>query len=168
MQKMKPRSALAITNPSKTWVVEELSRLSAEWEAWDVAMRQLLAGPDSPDFDASTCLDAIKDGFANRRRHAVLREKTLVFISNNFSGYEFLFDNWPTPPHEDNASRLAEVVPGWVHRLEMLCACVPYAKVPESFWKERGKLLADEVIKAGAKGGADIAASWLRNPFGSP
>lgn len=123
MKKMEPREVLMLTNPNRGWVVNELDKLLGEWRNWLEIARLL---PDSPDYDRQTCSEAIKDGFANRRKHEILREKTLVFIGNNFSGYAFLFENWPPYPHESNMHRLVDIVPGWIHRLETLSACIEY------------------------------------------
>lgn len=158
---MTRREPLTITNPSKAWVVAQLDRLLKEWESW---RQESETWGVSPDYRPNSCAEAIKDGFENRRRHEVLREKTMVFISNNFSGYEFLFANWPSHPHEDNLSRIRDIAPGWQHRLNTLAACVEYARVTDGFWKEKGKQLADTIIKVGADKGGDIAASWLKNP----
>jgi hypothetical protein len=106
MRKMEPRPIFSIANPNKAFVVRELDRLKKEWADWLEMSRNL---GDSTDYDPETCSEAIKDGFANRRKHEILREKTLVFIGNNFSGYEFLFENWPNHPHEDNTSRLRSI-----------------------------------------------------------
>src|SRR5258708_6577758 len=106
---MEPREILVITNPNKGLVVDQFDALVAEWQAWLTVATKLVDGPDSPDFNYSTCTEAIKDGFNNRRKHELLREKTLVYIGNNFSGYGFLFANWPTPPHESNTSRLVTI-----------------------------------------------------------
>lgn len=160
---MEPREVLAIANSNKAWVVSELEKLRKEWSDWMVVAENL---PDSPDYDANTCTVAIKDGFANRRKHDVLREKTLVFIANNFAGYGFLFENWPSYPHEDNTSRLADIVPGWMHRLEVLGACIEYARVPDGFWKEKGKELVSVIAKTAPEKAAEVAASYLKNPLG--
>lgn len=154
------RQVLSITNTNKAWVVEELGRLLDEWRAWLEFAKSL---GDSPDYDPKTCAEAMKDGRENRRRHEVLREKTLVFIVNNFEGYDFAFYNWPSHPHEDNLSRLRDIVPGWIHRLEMLSAAVPYARVPESYWKQKGKQLIDQITARPDKA-VEIATSFLRSP----
>lgn len=141
--------------------MRELDKLRTEWHAWlDAAS----AWADSPDYNPQTCTEAIKDGFDNRRKHATLREKTLVFIGNNFVGYDFLFENWPSHPHEDNIARLKRVIPGWIHRLDTLSACIEYARVSDGFWKSKGKQLVEKIIEVGPEKGADIAASWLKNP----
>jgi hypothetical protein len=159
---MTKREPLTVTNPSKVWVVAQLDRLTKEWETWQ---REAETWEVSPDYDPKTCAKSIMDGWANRRKHEVLREKTMVFISNNFSGYEFLFANWPSHPHEDNLSRVKVIAPGWLHRLNTMSACVEYARVTDGFWKEKGKQLAEQIVKVGAEKGSDIAASWLKNPM---
>jgi len=155
------RAILSITNPNKGWVVKELDRLRQEWAEWLEAAQNM---GDSPDYDPQTCTEAIKDGFTNRRNHDTLREKTLVFIGNNFSGYDFLFENWPNHPHEDNTSRLAIIIPGWIHRLDTLNSCIEYARVPDGFWTSKGKQLVDEIVKAAPDKAVDIAVSYLKNP----
>lgn len=157
----KPREILMLTNPNKGWVVDRLDELRAEWSAW-LDISQNLS--DSPDYNPNTCTEAIKDGFANRRKHEVLREKTLVFIGNNFSGYAFLFENWPEYPHESNTSRLVEIIPSWIHRLETISACIEYARVTDGFWKSKGKQLADKIISVTPETAAEIATSYLKNP----
>ena len=161
VRKFETRAIFSITNPNKGWVVQELDKLRSEWAVWHEVAQNLA---DSPDYNPQTCTEAIKDGFANRRKHDVLREKTVEFIGNDFSGYEFLFENWPSHPHEDNTSRLAKIIPGWLHRLETLSASVEYARVPDSYWKAKGKELVDKVVKVGPDKAAEIAASYLKNP----
>ncbi|MGO9985623.1 MAG: hypothetical protein ACLPIX_15630 [Rhodomicrobium sp.] len=155
------REIFAIVNPNKAWVVKELDKLRKEWSDWLDFANTL---GDSPDFDPNTCAEAVKDGFDNLRKHEVLREKTLVFIGNNFTGYGFVFDNWPSPPHEDNLSRISRRIPCWIAQLETLNSCIDYARVPESYWKTKGKQLVDEIIKATPDKAIDIAASYLKNP----
>lgn len=163
MRRMEPRPVFSIANPNKGWVVKELDKLQKEWSAWLEVARNI---GDNPDYNPQTSTEAIKDGWNNRRKHDVLREKTLVFIGNNFVGYDFLFENWPSYPHEDNTSRLKKIVPGWIHRLEKLSACIEYARVPDGFWTSKGKKLVDKIVELGPEKGAEIAASWLRNPTG--
>ena len=160
-RKFEARQIFSITNSNKGWVVQELDKLRDEWARWLEVAQNL---GESSDYDPRTHTESIKDGFVNRRRHYVLREKTLVFIGNNFSGYEFLFMKWPPYPHEDCTSRLANIIPSWIHRLETLSSSIEYARVPEGFWKEKGKQLVDEVVKAAPEKAAEIAASYLKNP----
>ena len=161
-RQMDPRPIFEITNANKSWVVAEIDKLRREWNLW---LETASALNDSPEYNPKTCAEVIKDGRANIRKHAVLREKTLVFIANNFAGYEFLFENWPSHPHEDNLSRLRKVIPGWIHRLETLAACVEYARVPEGFWASKGKQLVDRIANAAPDKAAEIAASYLKNPL---
>ena len=163
METMQPRELLVITNPNKAWVVNKLDLLLREWEQWLETVQHL---PDSPDYNRWGGTEAIKDGFANRRLHDVLRDKTLVFIGNHFSGYGFLFENWPSFPHEGNTVRLANVVPDWIRRLQTLSESIEYARVTDGFWKEKGKQLAEAVIKAAPEKAAEIAAAFLQNPMG--
>jgi hypothetical protein len=51
---------------------------------------------------------------------------------------------------------LIDIVPGWIHRLETLSACIEYARVPDGYWKVKGKQLVDAVMKAPDKA-VDIA-----------
>jgi hypothetical protein len=46
-----------------------------------------------------------------------------------------------------------------------LSACVEYARVPDGFWKSRGKQLVEAVAKVGPEKAAEIAASYLKNPM---
>jgi hypothetical protein len=157
------RAILVITTSNRAWVVNELDQLRKQWSEW---LQVAMSLPDSPEYDRNTCAEVIKDGRDNIKKHAVLREKTLTFIANNFEGYEFLFFNWPSHPHEDNLSRLVKVIPGWIHRLEMLAESIEYARVPDTFWKSKGKQLVEKVVSVSPDKAAEIAASWLKNPFG--
>lgn len=153
------REPLSFVNPNRPQVVEQLDQLLAEWRAWLEVVENL---PDSPEYDPNTCAEVIKDGRANIRKHDILREKTLVFIANNFEGYEFLFANWPDYPHEYNLARKREIVPGWIHRLETLQACIEYARVPDGYWKARGKQLVESLSGKGPEKAVEIAAAALK------
>ena len=109
--------ALSITNPNKAWVCEQIDSLIKEWEEWNEFSQNI---SDSSDFDPQTCSEAIKDGYENIKNHEILREKTLVFLRNHFSGSEFVLDNWNSHPHESNTSRLKSKIPTWIHRLEII------------------------------------------------
>jgi hypothetical protein len=162
MKPMEPRELLTITNPNKGWVVNKLDELLGEWKQWLETVRRL---PDSPDYNPRTCTEAIKDGFANRQLHDVLRDKTLVFIGNHFSGYAFLFENWPSFPHENNTGRLVTIVPDWIRRLRTLSLCVEYARVTDGFWKEKGKELIGAITKLAPEKASELLAEVLRNPM---
>jgi hypothetical protein len=152
-----------IVNPNKAWCVKEVDKLLYEWRSGNQVVQNLA---DSPDFNPSTCSEAIKDGRDNLKKHEILREKTLVFLRNNFTGYEFILEKWSTHPHEDVTSRLRRRVPEWVHRLEMLQAALEYARVPDGFWKEKGKELVSAIAKKAPEKAAEIAAAYLKNPMG--
>lgn len=156
------RKVLALTNPNRGWVVKELDKLKAEWADW---FKESESWTDYPEFDRNTMAESMKDGPQNHRRHEVLREKTVTFIGNNFTGYGFLFANWPQPPHETNQDRLRNVIPDWQRRLNTLAGAIEYARVPDGFWTERGKELITTLAKVGPEEGAKIAGGWLKNPF---
>ena len=161
--KKEPFPIFAITNPNKTWVCEEIDKLLQEWVEWYEHCQNL---KDSPDYDPQTCSEAIKDGFDNRRKHAVLREKTLVFMRNHFSGAEFVLANWSSHPHESNTSRLKDIIPGWLHRLEILKESMDYVRVPDGFWKAQGKELLETLSKSSVENAIEVATSYLKNPMG--
>lgn len=156
---VEPRQPLVLLNPNKEWVLEHIEKLLAEWREWLTAAKEL---PDSSDYNPQTCAEAVKDGWENIRRHERLREKTLVFLSNNFSGYDFILSNWPLHPHEDNLSRRKVVIPGWIQRLETLKECLDYAKVPDGYWKSRGKQLVESISGKAPDIASDIAAKYLK------
>jgi hypothetical protein len=153
---------LTIANPNKAWVSAEIDNLIREWETWNDHCQNI---EDSSDYNPQTSSDAIKDGWENIHKHEILREKTLVFMRNHFSGAEFVLAKWKTHPHEDVCSRLKSKVPVWIHRLEMLKASMGYALVPDGFWKSQGKKLLESLSKTTAEKAIDVAASYLRNPL---
>ncbi len=155
---------LSFSNPNKAWVMEEFEKLLNEWNEWNDFAQELTNMEDSADFNPNTCTESLKDGRNNFNKHEILREKTLVFLRNNFIGYEFILATWDSHPHEDICSRLCHRVPYWIQKLEMLKASLSYARVPDGFWTEKGKNLAEAILKSPEKA-AEIAASWLKNPF---
>lgn len=162
-RKDEPLPVFAIVNPNKAWVCEELDKLIGEWAVWNEHCQGL---GDSPDYNPQTCSEAIKDGWENRRKHEVLREKTLVFMRNHFSGAEFVLKQWSPHPHESVTSRLREIVPNWIHRLEILKASMDYVRVPEGYWKSQGKELLETLSRSTAENAIEVAASFLKNPLG--
>lgn len=155
-----------ITNPNKAWVSEEIDKLIQEWTEWNEYCQELVDNPDSPDYKPNSCTEAIKDGFDNRRKHEILREKTLVFMRNHFAGAEFVLENWSSHPHEDNTARLKRIVPVWIHRLEVLKSSMDYVIVPDKFWKARGKDFLEALSKSSADKAIDVATSYMKNPMG--
>lgn len=117
---------LIVKRGGKTQIRSDIKRLLEEWRDWCEVVKDL---PTSPDYSQS-CTEAVKDGYLHISRHEKLREKTLVFLRNTFSGYEFILDKWPSHPHEDHVySRLSRRVPAWIERLEMLNDALDYAIV---------------------------------------
>jgi len=162
-RQIKEFKPLEITNPNKAWVAKELDSLLIEWERWKKETQNL---KDSPDYTQYTCTEAIKDGWGNIKKHEILREKSLVFLRNNFIGYEFIVVSWPSHPHEGNTSRLREKVPVWIHRFEMLKASIGYAHVPDNFWNEQGKNLVEKIAYMAPEKAAEIATAYMKNPLG--
>ena len=153
----------AITNPNKVWVSEEIDKLIQEWAKWDECCQKL---GDSPDYNPHTCSEAIKDGHENRRKHEVLREKTLVFLRNHFSGSEFILDGWNSHPYENGSARLKILAPYWRHRLDILKAAMDYVQVPDGYWKGRGKEFLETLSRSSAENAIEVASSYLKNPLG--
>jgi hypothetical protein len=56
------------------------------------------------------------------------------------------------------------IVPDWIRRLNTLSQCIECARVTDGFWTEKGKQLADAIIKAAPEKAAEIAATYLKNP----
>ena len=48
----------------------------------------------------------------------------------------------------------------------MLQACLEYARVPDGFWKEKGKELVSAITKSAPEKAVEIAAAYLKNPMG--
>lgn len=165
MNRQRPVKSLPpfeFSNPNKAWVVVETDSLLQQWRDWFTAVQSF---PDSPDYDSNLETEALRHGRDKLNQHIILREKTLVFLRNNFNGFEFMVDEWSDHPHESNTSALTRRIPVWIHRLEMLQASIDYARVPDGFWTEKGKDLASFIFKEGPQKGAEVAASWLKNPF---
>jgi hypothetical protein len=162
MRTEKSFAPFAITNPNKTWVSQEIDKLLKEWNAWNEICQNL---GDSADFVQGSSSEAIKDGFANIQKHEILREKTLVFMRNHFSGADFVLSSWSSHPHEDVTSRLRRKVPVWIHRLETVKSSMDYVLVPDGFWTERGKEFLTSLSKSTSEGAIEVAKSYLKNPL---
>jgi len=159
------QAPVAMTNPNRAWVSSELDKLISEWTDWAEFAIELAAQPDSPDFDPKTCSEAIKDGMANIQKHKVLREKTLVFLRNHFSGTEFVLEGSYDHPFESVTCRLSSKAPMWLSRLEVLKASLDYVKMPDGYWQGQGKKFLETLSQASAEGAIDVATSWLKNPL---
>lgn len=152
---------LAFLNPNRAWVLRELDKLFEEWVAWEAKVADIVDQP----YDRNTQLDVYADGENMMERHEILQTKTLTFLNNNISGHGFIqgFDGRGCDRPD---LRLRYRVKHRLRNLRILRASLEYARVPESFWREKGKELVDKVIDKGSEAATDIAASYLKNPAG--
>lgn len=157
---MKQVQNVEITNPNRAWVVSEFEKLYAEWVSWQAEAAQIVDQP----YDRNTRSEVFADGEDNMRKHDVLQAKTLTFLNNNIKGHGFIdgFDG----THIDRTDlRLRIRVKHRMHQLDMLRASLEYAKVPEAFWKQKGKELVEILLKKSGDAAVDVAASYLKNPM---
>ena len=157
---MKQVQNVEITNPNRAWVVSEFEKLYAEWVSWQAEAAQIVDQP----YDRNTRSEVFADGEDNMRKHDVLQAKTLTFLNNNIKGHGFIdgFDG----THIDHTDlRLRIRVKHRMHQLGMLRASLKYAKVPEAFWKQKGKELVEILLKKSGDAAVDVAASYLKNPM---
>jgi hypothetical protein len=157
---MKQVQNVEITNPNRAWVVSEFEKLYAEWVSWLAEVAQIVDQP----YDRNTRSEVFADGEDNMRKHDVLQAKTLTFLNNNIKGHGFIegFDG----THIDRTDlRLRIRVKHRMHQLDMLRASLEYAKVPEAFWKQKGKELVEILLKKSGDAAVDVAASYLKNPM---
>lgn len=159
----KERQLLAFRNSNKAWVMAELEKLYGEWVIWGEFVETI---EDHP-YDRNSQAECYADGKENMKRHRILREKTLVFLDNNIQGHDFMLSQTEIVPFEDNLSRLRSKVPHRLEELEILRESLRYALVPDGFWKEQGKSLAKKIVEVGPEKAAEVATSYLRNPFGT-
>lgn len=160
MQSNEPkRLTLALINPNKKWVVKELDCLIEEWHSWEEEVAKIPVAPRDrmnpmPD-------DIMADGERNIQRHHVLQEKTLVFLDNNIEGHSFIYGRDGTRIDRTDL-RLDIRVKHRVNDLEVLRACIQYAKVPEAYWKATAKEMLEKVSGKGPEIAAEIAAKYLQ------
>ena len=157
---MKQVQNVEITNPNRSWVGSEFEKLYAEWVSWQAEVAQIIDQP----YDRNTQSEVFADGEDNMRKHDVLQAKTLTFLNNNIKGHGFIdgFDG----THIDRTDlRLRIRVKHRMHQLDMLRASLEYAKVPEAFWKQKGKELVEILLKKSGDAAVDVAASYLKNPM---
>lgn len=157
---MKQIEYVEITNPNRAWVVSELEKLYATWVSWQVDVAQII----DQSYDRNTQSEVFADGEDSMRKHDVLQAKTLTFLNNNIRGHGFIhgFDGTQI---DRNDLRLHIRVKHRMHQLDMLRASLEYARVPEAFWKEKGKELVQKLVKKTGDAAVDIAASYLKNPM---
>lgn len=159
---MKQLEPLAITNGNRDWVLTEFQKLHEEWKAWE----QHVALLEDQPYNRNTQSEVFADGEDNMRKHTILQAKTLTFLNNNFAGHGFLsgFDG----THIDRTDlRLKVRVKHRLLELDVLQASVPYAKLPEAFWKQKGKELIEHLSRKTGDSAVDVAASYLKNPLSS-
>ena len=158
---MKQLQPLEIINPNRDWVLAELERLHTEWKAWETSVSQIIDQP----YDQNTHSEVFADGEDNMRRHIILQARTLTFLNNNVRGHGFI-DGFEGDHIDRTDLRLAVRVKHRMLAIDVLQASLPYAKVPEGFWKQRGKELIETLSKKSGEAAVDIVASYLKNPFG--
>lgn len=152
---------IEILNPNRAWVVSEFGKLYAQWQSW----QQLADGIVDQPYDRDRESDVFADGKDMMLKHDILQAKTLTFLNNNVRGHGFIrgFNG----QHIDRTDlRLRIRVEHRMRDLEILRACLEYAKVPEAFWKQKGKELVEKLVKKTGDAAVDVAASYLKNPMG--
>lgn len=96
-------------------------------------------------------------------KHAILQVKTFTFVDNNISGHGFIHGR--DGRHVDRTDlRLKIRVKHRIQELEELRASIPYAAVPDAFWKEKAKTLISKLTEEPYKG-VEVLAEALKNPF---
>lgn len=153
------RHILALTNPNEKWVVKELDQLIEEWRCWQDEVSKIPVPPRNPLFPRTE--NILADGEENIQRHNVLQEKTLVFLDNNIEGHGFIYGRDGTRIDRRDV-RLDIRVKHRIHDLEVLRACIRYAKVPEAYWKAKAKEMLGKVAGKTPEIATDIAAKYLQ------
>ena len=160
MPKNHERQTLAFKNANKAWVVKELDKLLEEWRSWQIDVEQIQDHP----YNRNTESEVFKDGTQNMKRHRILQEKTLVFLDNYLDGHGFIRGRDGTKIDRSDL-RLKIRVQHRIDDLDELRACIDYARVPDSYWKAKGKELADKIINVGPEKAAEVAAKYLKGDF---
>jgi hypothetical protein len=153
------RLTLALTNPNKKWVIKELDALIEEWRAWQEEVRKIPVPPRDPHYPIAD--DVLADGEENIQKHNVLQEKTLGVLDSNTEGHGFIYGGNATRIDRTDL-RLDVRVKHRVNDLEVLRACIQYAKVPEAYWKATAKEMVEKVAGKGSELATDIAAKYLQ------
>ncbi len=150
------RETLALTNPNKAWVFKELDTLIIEWRAWQREVEEIKDHPFN-----QTQSNVYADGEENIKKHRILQEKTLVFLENNIAGHGFIRGRDGTKI-DRNDLRLRIRVKHRIDDLDELRACLPYAKVPDAYWKAKAKEMLEKTVGKGPDLATDIAAKYLQ------
>jgi hypothetical protein len=160
MEEFMTRNVLALTNPNKAWVDRQLDILMAEWRAWQDEVEVINYPPIDPlDPKPQTSIYADEEG--NLRKHRFLQEKTLVFLDNNITGHGFITRRDGTRI-DDTSLWLKNRVKQRIDDLDELRACLPYAKVPEAYWKAKAKDMLDNIKSLPLDGAIDVASKFLQ------
>lgn len=152
---------LEIINPNRAWVIDELDQLHSEWLDWQREVDKIIDQP----YDRQIQSEVFADGETMMHKHEVLQAKTLTFLNNNVRGHGFIrrFDGRGI---DRTDLRLRLRVKHRLHQLDMLKASFQYAKLPESFWRQKAKELLDKVAKKTGDAAVEVAVSYLKNPLG--
>lgn len=154
-----PRESFALKVPRKDWVVAEFQKLLEEWHKWQAHVDKIVEQP----YDHQRETDVFADGVDNMNRHSVLQAKTQIFLNNYLSGHWFIVGL--DGNHCDRTDlKLKFRVRHRLRELMEIEASLPYALVPDTFWKEKAKTLVDSIVKEPYKG-AELLEKALRNPF---
>jgi hypothetical protein len=106
----------------------------------------------------------LKDGRDNLDKNDLLIQKTVTFLSNNFKNYNFMWRSGNGSLYEDVYSRLSQSSKQRLFELKALAESLNYAKVPDSYWKQKGKQLVDTIADKTPEVAAETVAAFLKNP----
>jgi hypothetical protein len=152
---------LEFLNPNRPWVMKELDKLYQEWLDWEKVVSQII----DKRYDRNTQSEVFADGEEMMQKHEILQAKTLTFLNNNIKGHGFIegFDGKRCDRYD---LRLNYRVKHRLQSLRVLIASLEYARVPESYWKQKGKELLDKIIDKAPDAAIDVVANYLKNPMG--
>ena len=85
----------------------------------------------------------------------------MTFLDNNLEGHGFIYGRDGTKIDRTDL-RLDIRVKHRVNDLEVLRACIQYAKVPEAYWKATAKEMLEKVTGKGPELATEIAAKYLQ------
>lgn len=138
-------------------MMEELDKLFQEWRAWENEVSNITDKPSDKNRETEVCAD----GKAMMQKHEVLQAPTRTFLNNNIKGHGFIkgFDGSEC---DRTDLRLKHRVEHKLKNQRILIASLEYARVPELYWKEKGKELGDKFVDKSRNAVVDIAASYLK------
>ena len=153
------RLILALTNPNKKWVAKELDALIEEWRAWQEQVRSIPVPRATRITQRGTTFWLMVKKIS--KSTTFYRKKTLTFLDNNLEGHGFIYGRDGTKIDRTDL-RLDIRVKHRVNDLEVLRACIQYAKVPEAYWKATAKEMLEKVAGKGPELATEIAAKYLQ------